>query len=90
MISEKSRKRYQLASQGFITTQERAAAQKLFGSEKGMKAIKEEEQAAEQEQNVEQMKAIKQAIESAKSLDEVAQLERALAAGQIPQQSNNG
>jgi len=93
-----------------VKKQERAAAAKLFGSEKG-KALEEElsKQVTGPEENKigssasapvpakpaeamkvalgytsHQLDAIKAAIQNAKSMEEVAMLEKALASGQIP------
>jgi len=89
-----------------VKKQERLAAAKLFGSEKGKKLEEElSKQVTKPEQgkpaaqqihvpsvvpkvavgySAQQLDAIKSAIQNAKSMEEVAQLEKALASGQIP------
>jgi len=70
-----------------IKQQERIASEKLFGIvEKGKqgKSKEKEEDIHPSGFSNQQVESIKNAIQNAKSMEEVADLERSLATGQIP------
>jgi len=73
-----------------IKQKERIASEKLYGTSKQPKAKAKEEEASSHPSGFshQQVDAIKQAIANASSMEEVADLERSLAAGQIPNNNN--